>query len=1119
MAEDNSMSQIIQSIRTKISIPTYELGKPEVNPMFFEKRVYQGSSGKVYPVPFIDKVYDHKEDKNYDAAILENEFVKLVMLPEIGGRIFEAQDKTNNNYNFFYKQKVIKPALVGLAGPWISGGLEFNWPQHHRPGTYLPTDTFIEVEADGAKTIWMSEYDPMYHLKGMHGIRIRPNSALIELRGRLFNRTPLTQTFLWWANVAVEVHKDYQSFFPPDVHYVADHAVRAMTSYPVAENDYYGIAYHKRQGKNDLRNYDNIPVPTSYMVCDTKFDFFGGYDFKANGGFIHVANRHIAPGKKQWTWGDETFGRAWDRELTDEGGPYLELMAGVYTDNQPDFTYLLPYETKTFSQFWWSYKNIGPVQNANKDLAIRLEIQQGNKLDLGVAGSQKFENLQFILKIGNERRIFEHQTVSPDKPWKDTSIQIESGQENSVSLIVLHENGKELIAYHHREFSKVRKRKVAVEPRQPSEITSANELELIGEHLELYRHPTRYPEPYWEEAIKRDPKSYKSHIALGRIELKNGKFEAAEKNLRAAIDIMTSYHPNPATGEAHYFCGLACSFQGKKDEAYSLFYKAIWNFEWRSAAYYQLATLNCLKSDYETALEHLESSLDTNRQNNKAYILKAVILKRQNDYEAAKETLAGLFKTDPLDQWATFELAILTGDYSDFIKSSRNDAQTVIDIAFDYAEAGFYLEAIDLIELHHNSEIPECSVPNPMAKSIMTEFVLAWLYEMKGDISASSEILNKTKSASYDYFFPSRTYEQLVLEWALQKDTTNTKAAYGLGNYYYNLKRHEDAINVWENAAKANCEYGTLYRNLGIAYWNTLQDGEKARNVFLKAVEFAPDDMRIHYEFDQLRKKLNDCPAERLQSLLVIKNEIFSRDDFSVELAALYNFNGQYEEALHLLENRNFHPWEGGEGQVLRQFTHACLKLGQLALCNGAPQTALEFFEKSVNTPDSLGEKYHPLQAVAHINYWKGMALKALGRIEEAKAHFSASKNEEGDFIDMAVSAYSELSYYKALSLIELGETNEGKKLLVALKEFGEAKLNEKAQIDYFATSLPLLLVFEDDIQKRNTIDAKFLIALSQVGLGLYNDAMNNLHEVLKLNSSHIGAKELLEPVSAKVSG
>lgn len=1106
----------VEAYKKKLMIPTYELGKSEINPVFFEKRVYQGSSGKVYPVPFIDKVYDHNVEKNYDAAILENEFVKLVMLPEIGGRIFEAQDKTNNDYNFFYQQKVIKPALVGLAGPWISGGVEFNWPQHHRPGTYLPTDVYIEEEADGARTIWMSEYDPMYRLKGMHGIRIRPNSALVELRGRLFNRTPLTQNFLWWANVAVEVHKDYESFFPPDVHYVADHAVRAQSSFPVAENDYYGIPYHNRPGKNDLRNYDNIPVPTSYMVCDTKYDFFGGYDFKENGGFIHVANRHIAPGKKQWTWGNEAFGRAWDRELTDEGGPYFELMAGVYTDNQPDFTYLLPYETKTFSQFWWSYKNLGPVQNANKDLAIRLEILQGNKLDLGVAGSRKFENLTFILKIGAEQKVFEKQIVTPEKPWKDTSLKIEAGQENSISLIVLDEKGEELIAYHRREVSKERNRKLAFEPKQPSEVESANELELIGEHLELYRHPTRYPEPYWTEAIKRDPKSYKSYIALGRVELKNGKFADAEKNFRTAIDIMTTYHPNPASGEAHYFGGLACSYQGKKQEAYGLFYKATWNYEWRASAYYQLATLDCLKKDFETALEHIEAALDTNRQNNKAYILKAIVLKYQDNKTAAEAVLNELAKTDALDQWAKFELATITGNFDGFLQSARNDAQTVIDIAFDYAEAGFYKEAIDVIELHSNNEIPECAVPNPMAKSVMTEFILAWLYEKVGDSNKAAQILEITKSASHDYVFPSRTYEQVVLEWALQADPNNTVAAFGLGNYFFNLKRHEDAIYVWEKAAKANCTYGTLYRNLGIAYWNTFEEGEKARTAFQKAVELAPEDMRVRYEFDQLRKKLNDDPADRLKSLQDIKDKITTRDDFSVELAALCNFAGDYSGALELMENRNFHPWEGGEGQVLKQFTHACLRLGQLALCKGDAQTALDYFEKSMNTPDNLGEKYHPLQAVAHINYWKGMALKALGKTEEANAHFIESTNEEGDFIDMAVSAYSELSYYKALSLCELGKSAEAKALFADIKKFAEAKLQEKAKIDYFATSLPLLLVFEDDIQKRNTIDAKYLVALAETGLGNKEESVKILDEVLNLNSMHVGAKELKEVIVAE---
>jgi tetratricopeptide (TPR) repeat protein len=275
--------------------------------------------------------------------------------------------------------------------------------------------------------------------------------------------------------------------------------------------------------------------------------------------------------------------------------------------------------------------------------------------------------------------------------------------------------------------------------------------------------------------------------------------------------------------------------------------------------------------------------------------------------------------------------------------------------------------------------------------------------------------------------------------------------------------------------------------------------------------------MRIRYEFDQLRKKLNDNPKERLANLLAIRNQITTRDDFSVELAALYNFNGQYNEALHLLENRNFHPWEGGEGQVLRQFTHACLNLGQFVLKNGDAENALKYFEKSMNTPDNLGEKYHPLQAVAHINYWKGMAFKALGKTDEANLHFLESTNEEGDFIDMAVSAYSELSYYKALSLNELGKIDEAQKLLAEINDFGKAKLREKAQIDYFATSLPLLLVFEDDIQKRNTIDANYLIALSLLGLGSYGDALNILKETLQLNSMHVGAKDLLEQISVKV--
>ena len=139
-----------------VNIPTYEVGAPNKNPMFLEKRVYQGSSGKVYPYPVIDKIYDEKKDKKYKAVFLENEYLFVMILPELGGRIQRALDKTNK-YDFVYYNEVIKPALVGLTGPWISGGIEFNWPQHHRPTTFAPVDYILKQNEDGSASVISSE--------------------------------------------------------------------------------------------------------------------------------------------------------------------------------------------------------------------------------------------------------------------------------------------------------------------------------------------------------------------------------------------------------------------------------------------------------------------------------------------------------------------------------------------------------------------------------------------------------------------------------------------------------------------------------------------------------------------------------------------------------------------------------------------------------------------------------------------------------------------------------------------------------------------------------------------------------------------------------------------------
>ncbi|EDY81449.1 tetratricopeptide repeat domain protein [Verrucomicrobiia bacterium DG1235] len=1051
---------------SKCTLPTYPLGEPEKNPLFFEKRVYQGSNGKVYPLPFIDKVYDEPVDREYQLVTLENEYVYLEMLPEIGGRIFKGQDKTNEDYDFFYRQDAIKPALVGLAGPWLSGGVEFNWPQHHRPGTYMPTDVFIEEEADGARTVWMSEIDPLQRMKGMHGVRLRPGSSLVELRVRLFNRTPVTQTFLWWANVAAKVHDNFQSFFPPDVHYVADHAVRAMSSFPEAKNDYYGVDYAGRSGANDLSWYKNIPVPTSYMVCDTQGGFFGGYDFNKQGGFVHVANRHLSPGKKQWTWGNHEFGWAWDRELTDEGGPYVELMAGVYTDNQPDFSYLLPYETKTFSQYWWPIQKTGPVQEANEEMALRLVVRKDRTIEAALNVSRVQVGLRIRMTEADIVILDTELDLAPGDLWASTEYALAGESAHRLEFSVYDQSGKTLGRYRPAAEGekRERRREVAVEPEEAEAIESVEKLFLVGEHLEQYRHPTRDPEVYWKEGLKRDAGDARCHLALGKAALKRGEFVEARTHFDAAIARYTRHHPNPSSGEAHYYAGLSRRYLGQFEEAYALFFRATWNYEWRSAAYYELGCIDFAKGRFTAARNQARSSLETNTKNNKAGVLLALALMELGELENAREALDEVLKRDALDPWANYEAARQSGgDLEAFRLRFRNDAQTVLDLVFEYASLGAFEKAESLLEWHLSAASVAVATPNPLERSQMTLYCLAWLRDRMGK-SSSSEVLGKANAQSSDYFFPSRWEEQLVLEWACSKSMADLPR-FGLGNYYCDKRRHEDAIRVWVEAVEGDTKIATVHRNLGIAYWNCRRDSTQARAFYQGAIELDQSDARLLFEYDQLRKRIGDDLSERLATLEANRDLVMSRDDACVEYVSLLNESFRHEDALALLTSRRFHPWEGGEGRVLRQFTAAKIGLGKASLKDGDFERALSYFEEAFDTPENLGEAYHFLQAKADVNFWIGKTLKALGREEAAAYRFEASAREKNDFQDMEVVAFSEVSYFQGLSLIELGREVEARELFEAMVSYVETELGKEAKIDYFATSLPNLLVFEDDIQ------------------------------------------------------
>jgi tetratricopeptide (TPR) repeat protein len=1080
-----------------VEIPTYEPMPPDKHPMFLDKRVYQGSSGKVYPLPVYNAIANKPTPRKWKAVHIENEFLHIMVLPEIGGRIHIGFDKTNQ-YDFFYRQNVIKPALVGLAGPWASGGVEFNWPQHHRPATFMPVNVSIEAHEDGSKTIWFSDHDPMNRMKGMHGICLRPGKSLLELKVRAYNRTPQVQTFLWWANVATRVHEGYQSFFPPDVYCVADHAKRATSLYPFCEDSYYGVKYGERAKKgvpanempsqfvpsgykpNDLTWYANIPVPTSYMCVGSEEDFFGGYDHHKHAGVVHVANHHISPGKKQWTWGNHEFGYAWDRNLTDTDGPYIEIMAGVYTDNQPDFSFLQPGETKTWSQFWYPIRDIGAAQQANARAAVSFSSDK-----LGVAATEVFDGAQIeLLKDGKVKESWIHD-LSPAKPFT-------TNHSGGTGVRVLTKEGKEIISYTPKKLPKRELPEPAQEPIAPADIKSSDELYLTGLHLDQYRHATRKPELYWLEALKRDPSDVRCNNGLGLRSLRRGEFEKARAYFHTAVTRLTKLNPNPYDGEPYYNLGLALRFLGRDKEAYDAFYKSTWNYAWQSAAYHAIAELDCKKGDYESALDHLNRSLRVNTDNLRARDLKALVLRKLGREEEAQKLLAETLALDPLDSWAKYISAI----------KPNCDTQTCIDMAIDFFRAGFYSEAIGLLK---KTDIDPQSGTAPLV-----HYYLAWLYSKTGDGRSALAELELAAKAPSDYCFPSRLEEIAVLEYAILANKKDAKAPYYLGNLLYDKDRFEEGVQKWEESVKRDANFAIVWRNLGIGYFNVRNKPAKSMAAFDKAFKLAPNEPRILYERDQLWKRMGEAPAKRLKELEKHVDLVKQWDGLTVELCALFNQTGQSQKALELVSTRWFQPWEGGEGAALGQHVRSHLSLGRKALSEGDAARAKEHFALALTSPVNLGEAKHLLANQSDIHYWLGEACEAMGDKAEAKKHWSIAGGHKGDFQNMSVMSFSEMTYFTASSLMKLGKKKEAQKIFKDMIAHAKKLEKTKAKIDYFATSLPDMLLFNDDLQFRQVTSARFIQALANLGLGKKSAGVKLLKDVLKRDPSHALAADFL---------
>ncbi|WP_069998579.1 DUF5107 domain-containing protein [Cellulosilyticum sp. I15G10I2] len=1077
-----------------ITIPTYEVSPPEKSPLFIEKRAYQGSTGKVYPLPVTEKIADVKKDKRYHAVFLENDYLQVMILPELGGRIQRALDKTNQ-YDFVYYNHVIKPALVGLTGPWISGGIEFNWPQHHRPSTFSPVDYKLVENPDGSCTVWVSEIDKMYGTKGMAGFTLYPDKAYIEITGQLYNRTDLPQTFLWWANPAVPVNDKTYSVFPPDVHAVMDHGKRAVSTFPIATGEYYKYDYSEGI---DISRYANVKVPTSYMAYQSNFDFIGNYDEGVQAGLLHVADHHISPGKKQWTWGNSDFGVAWDRNLTDTDGPYIELMTGVFADNQPDFTWLKPYEEKTFTQYFFPYKGVGRVKNATCDALVNFTVEEGTAA-ICVYATSTYENARIIVKKADEVIFETSETLSPFKPYQTTlKTHLISAAGCSVIVYDIHKNI--LVQYDAIE----KALKPTPDPAQPlnapEELRSTEELYLAATHLEQYRHATYEPADYYLEGLRRDGTDIRLNNGYGLLLYKRGNFTESISYFKKAIEKQTWKNPNPYQGETYFNLGLALNAVHLEEDAFDAFYKATWSYEIQCAGFFWLSCLSAKKKNYKEALEFIDKSLVHNWHNMKARTLKAALLRimQKDNLAFINESL----QIDPLDLGCIYEQGLSTKNLSPWKEIMRTPVHNYLELAVDYMKCGLYDDVLAILEA--------CDDQHPLVY-----YYQSYIYSLISETDKALELCKMAEAACPDYCFPNRLEEILILENAAKLYDEASFAHYYLGNLLYDKKQYEKAITHWEIAASKNEIFPITFRNLAIAYFNKRGDRLKAFDFMKKAYALEPTYSRFLLEYIQLAGKVGMSNEERLALLENNLEATRDRDVLYLEYITLLNNTGYYDKALACLLSHTFHPWEGGEGKVSGQYRYALTQKAIAAIKTGAFEEALNLLTRTLTYPDNLGEGKLPNAQDNAAYYYMGIAYRALGNHDTSTQYFKKASVGLSEPSSMLYynDPCSDTIFYQGLASEALNNLADAKKCYHQLIAYGEKHLFDQVGYDYFAVSLPEMEVFQDSIWERNTHYCNYLIALGKLGLGDTHEAQHILKKILDKNPSYQGALQHLNDI------
>jgi len=986
----------VKIYREPLTLPTYGVMAPEIMPDWDENR---------YPYTMLDRLTNVRGSRTYNALYIENEFVKALILPEIGGRLHGAKDKTNG-YEFLYNQTVIKPALVGITGAWISGGIEWNFPIGHRPTGFRDTDWTLVENPDSSKTVWVGEAERLTGMRWSVGTTVHPHRNWVETRVRLYNCTPFIQRFQYWATSAVRATENYQAVIPGEI--MTGHEKKEFYHWPV--NNGVDISYWK-----------NTQAATSYFAVDSRSDFFGGYSPEANAGMVHVADHHIVRGKKLWTWGTAPAGRLWEKLLTDGDLPYFEPQAGAYSDNQPSLFWIMPGETKTFSHFWFPVRDIGVFDYANLEGSLRLKAED-NQIRFGWSPTGINKGAVVILTSHGAELFRKSVDADPSSPFNGMAEIPANYGLYDIGMHVLAALGDTLLSFKHERPLNPPLPNPMPETAPETEMTSTDALFLAGDKFNRYNETAR-ARKYYNEAIRRDPGDVRSNTTLGIMAMKDGLFAEAIGYFNRATDRDEDYF------EAIYNRGLAQDWHGNLKEAVINLSRSSYAEPFFVASYQQLAAIYGRMHNPEKALACIEKGIQGHVNTTGTLDASALLHYQLGDWEQACRLAGQALETDPLNHFAQ-AILFLSCNRKDpggsvtalmlekLLSLTRLDNENHLALAIQFARFGSYNEAIRMLDF--------VTEPKSVGISPLSYYHKAYYNSLAGNPGKPDELILKASSTSPAYCFPNRLEDMMVLEWALQRNPEDGLASYLLGNFLYSHSRKEEAIRCWEKSVAVYPKNAVAYRNLGVAY-QEVGELEKARMAYQSAIRIEPTAGMAIVELGRLNKELKLPVADQIRLFEENTKVVAAYNQAANQLIELYVITERYEDALKWLKSIHFNSWEG-QYDIHQLWEQSNIKQGDIEFAKGNFAKALDCYRLSLTYPENLEVAEQPNAIHARNNYKIGNALMKKGEKTVAREYYLK-------VISDSVDIHSAFQIYRGQAYEALGEADKAHKIYAAMLE------------------------------------------------------------------------------------